>query len=226
MSFIVKKHIMSGVSIAKYMPIRINEDEVRLSENFNLKFELPPEELEDSFEPDGDVDDPQVYLMEAARLYSLGLHPHTAFAGMMNFCYDAITPYILQQFIGYGLNIDAEYSTYPNDRHDKVKPIISALEYRQVELVQVLIEAGSKINDKCSINSAVNTALCGHSGDDASDWETCEKLIKILDSASAPRQIIKWVLTDCCDTYIKKSEYLRNYIASCEVCDASDDSNE
>jgi hypothetical protein len=218
---------MSSTSGTKYAHIYPTEDEPTCSQTPPLTLDRgpkpPPDKMEDSFEPQSNEDDsdPQVYLAEAKRLHSLGLHPHTAFAGMMNLCYDAITPHVLQQFIEYGLNIDAEYCAYPNDTHNKVKPIISALEYRQVELVQVLSEAGTSVSDKCSINSAVNVALCGHSGDDQDDWETCEILIRILDAKSAPKQITKWVRDDCCDVYLEKSQYLRDYINSCEVCDTT-----
>jgi hypothetical protein len=171
------------------------------------------------FEPEAyeDTYDPEAYIIEAARLHSIGKHPHTALAGMMYFCPGEATLQVIQRFIAYGLNINASYAIYSNNNKTQIRPILNALEYHEVKLIQALLNAGADVKGLCGVHSAVNVALRGHSNVCREDWIATEIIVRMLDLKAAPKVILRSVLTKCCDIYIEESRYLRDYIKKCKI---------
>ena len=167
------------------------------------------------------------YLSEAKALHDADYSPHIVFAGMMTWYCDDITAEVLQKFITYGLDVNKPWPVYQNPKNEIITPLAYAIEHHRINLIQVLLDAGAKVDDPCGINSVINIALYGKQHEyseengeyDYSDWKTREIIIKMLDAKHAPKQILRWIRDDCCTTCIKESEYLRDYIASCEIVD-------
>jgi ankyrin repeat protein len=126
---------------------------------------------------------------------------------------EKITNDDIKYFIKYGLDINKLNFFSTDMTGKKVTVLHCACEFRKYNLIHLLLKNGADVNKKSENVSPLESVLLGHRYIDKYDWDTTEKCVKLLEKYGCKQEInSKILINKCCDDYVKKSDYLKNFI--------------
>jgi hypothetical protein len=98
--------------------------------------------------------------------------------------------------------------------------LMIAAEWRDIEAIETFYTIGANVHyvDKAGF-SVLEVVLQGHDGYWREYVESAEKAVRFLASAGVTRKDIThdWIIVDCCQTFIAKSEYLKEFLTVTNV---------
>ena len=141
------------------------------------------------------------------------------FGDLMRYAGSDMNEQDLQYFIDRGLNINELRKEYPSDSDTKRTPLHTACEYRLNNLIAPLLKLGADVNIlDADEMSPLDLMLSGHGALDIENYEFCEQGIKLLiKNPQLKYEVADFILVDLCDMYKKKSEFLKEFLAKCQM---------
>jgi hypothetical protein len=121
-----------------------------------------------------------------------------------------LTKEILNFFIGESIDINKKFE-FSGVCEPKSTPLEHACEYRNVNMLKLLFDAGA-----IGTSKLIGVALYGHSPLDLDDCHGCEDIIKILDANYIQRTISKKTYFNVHNGY-NNNVYLHHYLESCHI---------
>ena len=93
--------------------------------------------------------------------------------------------------------------------------LMIAAEWRQLDDMKELVKLGANVHYKNPEGfSILDSVLQGHDSYWLERWECTESAVRFLADHKVTAADIahKWILDECCNTYIANSEYLRDFL--------------
>lgn len=128
--------------------------------------------------------------------------------------------YLNEEDIIYFMNKKIDLNTQIEDCIYMTSVMHYACEMRFRYLIEYLIKYGADLNakeQKRNRLTPLETVLMGHSIYDLSRVEETEDCVRVLIQAGAKRELKKWIVVECCEEFLEKSEYLKDIITSCTI---------
>ena len=98
------------------------------------------------------------------------------------FTNDKLTEAALEDLINGGLNINTPSKLFPNGNNFATTALFSAVEFRRINMVELLLKFNADPNFNKSDNNIVETCLMGCNVSCTDDYYTCKKLKNIGES--------------------------------------------
>jgi hypothetical protein len=107
------------------------------------------------------------------------------------------------------ININLHSNVYPSELGGTT-PLCSACEFRNINLVQYLLEKGADPNLEDNYGfTPLESAIVGHQPEDVQHTEECEKIVRLLIDHGAQKTLREIISKNPhCDFYRKNSPYL------------------
>jgi ankyrin repeat protein len=139
-------------------------------------------------------------------------HLLSIFGAFLEFGGNFVTEADILNFKNEGVDFNVITNAYPHE-DGFTTALIFACEHRNKQLIELLILHGADVNKKDYTKmSPLESTLIGHSMLYLGEIEETETCVKLLLESGAKSEIRKYILKDCCEEYLEKSEYLKSVL--------------